>query len=644
MERGISFKQQAVHKAVFWKICENKVKNHNKRGKFMNFRKYFLLAFSICCLLPSIANASIPTWRILWVILPKVNVIHTDGVTYNFTLTQDEITKIRKMSGRVERFIETASNHAVNIEMTAVESTGIVKSLTEDNEHLFVGENDFPYDIKKELERANDEGKAYHLKVATFRLDGNSEKLNSWHGLGSGTYARVRFLGNSYYVETEKQPHPEEVWIHELLHCFENIFEKYGTMAGLHDAIDYGYEDINGWYKWYWDILAGKVKKPSTGEYVGIKSDMWQHFPTGRIEYWKGHTYKILDLVRSWNSAKDYCESLGGHLVTITNEGEQNVVETLLNRANTWNYFGYWMGGQKDSKWKWITGEAFKYTKFSEGQPDGYGNYLEMYNYPDPGYWDDTTANANVEIQGGLYPRGIICEWEYILKPQFSILTANHLHGGVINTNYTYTLAIDGASTLTHISGTLPNGLTLSTSGLLSGIPTETGSFDFTIKAENASDYVLKTFTLDITPQVVAPVITTVDLKDANVNDEYYQNLEISGSSATFKILNKVLPNNLILSQTGEITGKPLSEGSYTFTVRAENSAGYNDKTFSINVVNDTFPATEVEQDESDKQEDYNDTQLNRQQKNNGGGGCNSAKFGFFILIILLKKIKLTEE
>ena len=604
---------------------------------FTYYKKFFLFFFFFVFLfVPSIATASIPTWRILWTILPRLNVTHTDGVKYNFTLNQDEITKIREMAGRVERFIEAASNHAVNIEMTIVESTGIVRSLTENDDHLFVGEDDFPADIKSELNRADDEGRPYHLKVATFRLDGDSEKINNWHGLGGGTYARAHFLGMSYYIETETQPHPEEVWIHELLHCFEYLFNEYGTMAGLHDATDYGYEDINGWYKWYWDILAGKVKKPSTGEYVGIKADMWRHLPAGRIEYWKGHTYKLLDLVRNWNSAKEYCESLGGHLVTITSEGEQNAVATLLNRASTWNYFGYWMGGQKESNWRWITGEAFKYTNFSQNQPDGFGNYLEMYNYPAPGYWDDTTANANVEIQGGLYPRGIICEWEYVTKPSISILTANHLPGGVINANYAYTLTIDGASNLTYISGNLPSGLTFSTSGLLSGIPTETGSFDFTIKAENASTYDLKTFTLDITSDVIAPVITTVDLKDANVNNEYYQGLEISGSSATWEIIGEDLPSNLTLSQTGEITGKPLAEGNYKFTVRAKNSTGYNDKTFSIKVTNETFPVTEMVQD------DEQNTNGNNLSANgsDGGNGCSTVKFGYFIYVFLMFFVK----
>lgn len=585
----------------------------------MYFKRAFLfLLFLPLCFISSAAHASLPTWRFLWIILPRVNANHADNINYKFTLTQDEITKIREMSERVEQFIEEATNHAVDIEMTVVESTGIVKSLTDNNEHLFVGEDDFPSDIKKELKRASEEDRPYHIKVATFRLDGDNEKLNNWFGLGGGTYARVRFSKVSDFIESETNPHPEEVWTHEIIHCFESIFNDLGTMAGLHDNAKYGYENDNGWYKWYHDILAGKVKDTSTGKFVGIKADMWQHLPSRSIAYWKGHTYKIFDTVKTWSGAKSYCESLGGHLVTITSEEEQNVVATLLKQVATWNYIGYWMGAQKDSKWRWLTGEAFKYTKFSNGQPDGSGNYLQMYNYPDPGNWDDTTARANEEIQGNLYPHGIICEWEYAVTPSITILTTNHLPGGVINETYSQSLVAD-EKTLDWVlvSGTVPTGLMLNPSGLLNGIPTTTGSFDFTVKAEKDSEYDLKTFTLEITSASVSPVITTIDLKDANVNEDYYQKLEIKGSVATWKSIGANLPTNLVLSDSGEITGKPLVAGNYSFTVRAENSVGYNDKTFNLKIVNEPFPVTEMEEEEIEEQEEYNQPEQDQYQENN---------------------------
>ena len=588
------------------------------------------------------------------------------------------------MSERVEQFIEESTSNAVDIEMTVVESKGTVISLTDDGTYLCVGEDDFPSDIKKELEHGKEEYNPYQIKVATFRLDGESEKLHNWYGLGGGTYARVHFYNDtksSDFEVTETAPHPEEVWIHELIHCFESIFGDLGTMAGLHDNAKYGYENHNGWYKWYHDVLAGQVEDTTTGKYVGIKSDMWQHLPYVRTAHWKGHTYKILDTVKSWSGAKTYCESLGGHLVSITSEEEQNVVATLLKQAATWNYFGYWMGAQKDDqkapKWHWVTGEAFKYTKFSEGQPDGSGDYLQMYNYPDQGNWDDTASYANVEIQGGYYPHGMICEWEYTETPPVSILTANHLPGGIVNTNYSFQLKAErgtaatasSAPTWSHISGTLPTGITLTPTGLLTGITTTTGSFDFTVKAEvdvgsgaTSNAYNLKTFTIEVTSNCVAPVITTVDLKDVNVGDEYHKTIEVKGSTATWSIVDKYLPAELVLSPNGELTGKPFAEGTYEFTVRAANSAGYDDKKFKLTVVDASFPETAMESDEQEQsqgqehQETNNETeeqfgqpnsQQNRPEVNNpqehsndgsGGGGCNSGIFNFFLFYLVIRK------
>ena len=568
------------------------------------------------------------------------------------------------MSGRVERFIEEATNNAVDIEMTVVESTGTVRSLTENTTQIFVGEDDFPSDIKRELEYADEKYRAYHIKVATFRLDGDNEKITSWFGLGGGTYARVHFSKGSKasdFEETATSPHPEEVWLHEIIHCLESLFNDLGTMAGLHDNAKYGYDYDNGWYKWYHDILAGKVKDTSTGEFVGIKADMWQHLPE-RIKYWKEHTYKIFDIVRTWSGAKSYCEALGGHLVTITSEAEQNVVSSLLKQVATWNYFGYWMGAQRDvqdtTKWHWLTGEAFNYTKFSDGQPDGSGNYLQMYNYPDQGNWDDTTANANVEIQGGLYPRGIICEWEYEVTPPVTILTANHLPGGVVNATYSQSLVADEKTSMwTLISGTVPTGLTLSSSGLLNGIPTVTGSFDFTVKAQNNSEYDLKTFTLEVVSVSVPPVITTVTLNDANINEEYYQKLEANGSAATWRIIDGYLPTNLVLSQNGEITGRPLVAENYSFTVRAENTAGHNDKTFNLKVINTEMKEDDKQEEQNqseDENQEYQNNQDNQnrddnqqeehddyynippQQHKSGGsrGGCNSSNAGVYMIAL----------
>lgn len=53
-----------------------------------------------------------------------------------------------------------------------------------------------------------------------------------------------------------------------------------------------------------------------------------------------GHRYQIFDTSMSWTDAEAYCESLGGHLVTITSEEEQKfIINNLLTIGNKNTYF-----------------------------------------------------------------------------------------------------------------------------------------------------------------------------------------------------------------------------------------------------------------------------------------------------------------
>lgn len=83
------------------------------------------------------------------------------------------------------------------------------------------------------------------------------------------------------------------------------------------------------------------------------------------------------------HGAKQFCESHGGHLVTVTSEYEDKLLKNMLT---TGMKNSYWMGGYADSNrdWRWITGEDFLYTNWADRQPDnsrasGCENVLMMY-------------------------------------------------------------------------------------------------------------------------------------------------------------------------------------------------------------------------------------------------------------------------
>ena len=83
---------------------------------------------------------------------------------------------------------------------------------------------------------------------------------------------------------------------------------------------------------------------------------------------------------------------------------------------------------------------------------------------------------------------------------------------------------------------------------------------------------------------ITAPTITTADtdLPDGTVGTEYKQTLTATGSNITWS--SNDLPAWLTLDSDGTISGTPTTANTYTFTVTAKNSAGSDDKTFTLKI------------------------------------------------------------
>jgi len=89
-----------------------------------------------------------------------------------------------------------------------------------------------------------------------------------------------------------------------------------------------------------------------------------------------------------------------------------------------------------------------------------------------------------------------------------AITSTSPLTVGVVGTAYSLPLTITGATPITFsvITGALPNGLSLHTNtGLISGTPTLSGSFTFTVQALNAYGNTTKPFALSVDPAPAPP-------------------------------------------------------------------------------------------------------------------------------------------
>ncbi len=149
------------------------------------------------------------------------------------------------------------------------------------------------------------------------------------------------------------------------------------------------------------------------------------------------------------------------------------------------------------------------------------------------------------------------------------------------------------------VAGDLPDGLTLSSNGLISGTPTtETGSpFDFTVEMTDSQS---RTDTQDysITVNPAAPMLDAATLPAGATGTPYPdQQLSVSNGRAPFGFqLNAgALPDGLTLSSDGLISGTPTNAAGspFDFAVQVTDADSRTDtEDYSIEVTTGLPPAT----------------------------------------------------
>ncbi len=104
--------------------------------------------------------------------------------------------------------------------------------------------------------------------------------------------------------------------------------------------------------------------------------------------------YVLYDTAKTWDDAKNFASSLGGHLVTITSEQEQDVITHLLQYGAGKNY---WLGARRSvdnlDLWQWVTDEKFEYTNWATNQPDTREEYY-LGSYNGLPTWNDFSSTS----------------------------------------------------------------------------------------------------------------------------------------------------------------------------------------------------------------------------------------------------------
>jgi hypothetical protein len=179
-----------------------------------------------------------------------------------------------------------------------------------------------------------------------------------------------------------------------------------------------------------------------------------------------GHYYQLVEVEEpgmDWSEARDAAATMvyngmPGYLATVTSQQEEDFI--ISNFPEIYPQY-VWLGASDEANegdWKWITGEAWDYTDWAIGEPNG-GNYENCLEYGDyQEWWNDESCNRKiyfylveystslttilVDIKPGSDPNSINCPADHETIPAAILTTANFDATTIDHTTVTF----EGAS------------------------------------------------------------------------------------------------------------------------------------------------------------------------------------------------------
>jgi hypothetical protein len=156
---------------------------------------------------------------------------------------------------------------------------------------------------------------------------------------------------------------------------------------------------------------------------------------------------------------------------------------------------------------------------------------------------------------------------------------AGTLAAGTIGTAYSVTISqtgLAGTPAWSISTGALPGGLSINTtSGEISGTPTATGTFNFTVQVTDGTCTASQAYSIVVSCPTI--VFVNASATNATIGSAYNLNASVTGNTQTITYsVSPALPAGLSLNtSTGQITGTPTAvTASATYTVTASQSSG----------------------------------------------------------------------
>lgn len=131
------------------------------------------------------------------------------------------------------------------------------------------------------------------------------------------------------------------------------------------------------------------------------------------------------------------------------------------------------------------------------------------------------------------------------------------------------------------VGGSLPAGLSLDSNGLISGVPSFGGTYNFTVRATGSNGtYAQRNYTISVVS--IAPDF----LPDAAADTPYAVALSVTGmASPTWGLIGSLPPGLVLNPNTGVISGTPSGSAAiYPFSVNVTDGSSVCQKSLSIEV------------------------------------------------------------
>ena len=169
-----------------------------------------------------------------------------------------------------------------------------------------------------------------------------------------------------------------------------------GTIEGSTVRYRVNTSDHNGEKGYYFTHIyasdaSGNSDWLAVDAYIGdIRERSEYIYQTGSFN---GSQYIVFTNKSYWSAASTYCQSLGGHLATISSKAENDYVLSLLEPGAG----PYWIGANdiaQEGEFVWANGEAFEYTNWRNGEPNNLDGRQDCGCITSDGTWDDENVNV----------------------------------------------------------------------------------------------------------------------------------------------------------------------------------------------------------------------------------------------------------